>query len=76
VSASWIKKFLAKHSETKEPRITLFLNIRAAYERMCERVEQEHQNELTKIAALRGELNALDRGFVELVGSAPTKAKT
>lgn len=66
-SSSWLKKFLSNHSEVKEPRITLFLSIRDAYRDLCNRVEQEHANELAKLAALRGQLNEVDQGFVEMV---------
>lgn len=74
MSSSWIAKFLSKSTEAKEPRITLFLNIREAYERVCSRVEQEHANELLKIEKLRGELNAVTAGFEELVDG-QTRAK-
>ncbi len=74
-SSSWLKKFLSRHSEVKEPRITLFLNIRQAYENVCNRVEQEHQNELLKIKLLRDEIHAATEGFVELVdGTAATQS--
>lgn len=66
VSPSWIRKFLARDEAVAEPRMTLFQNIRASYDNLCSRVEQEHQNELLKLAALKGELNAVDQGFVSL----------
>ena len=47
--------------------MTLFLNIRIAYEHLCNRVEQEHQAELAKIALLKREIDAVTGGFVELV---------
>lgn len=62
-SASWIRKFLSRSPEVKEPRITLFLNIRAAYENVCSRVEQEQANELLKISKLKDELDAVTQGF-------------
>lgn len=74
-SSSWLKKFLSRHSEVKEPRITLFLNIRAAYESLCNRVEQEHRLEEARIVALRGQLHAVDKGFVEMVSGSPGAAK-
>jgi hypothetical protein len=73
-SSSWLKKFLSCHSEVKEPRITLFLNIRAAYEALCNRVEQEHRLEEARIAALRKALDAPVAGFIEMVASTPRKA--
>jgi hypothetical protein len=66
-SASWVRKFIGRSDEVKEPRMTLFLNIRAAYEQLCNRVEQEHQNELAKIALLKKEIDEATRGFAELV---------
>ncbi len=66
-SSSWIKKFLSRSVEVKEPRITLFMNIRDAYENVCNRVEQERANELLKISKLRGELDAVTQGFDRLV---------
>lgn len=68
-SSSWIKKFLLRSEEVKEPRITLFLNIRSAYENVCARVEQEQANELLKIEKLKGELDAVTAGFDGVVGS-------
>ena len=69
-SASWVKKFVSKSAEVKEPRITLFLNIKAAYEKVCARVEQEHRLEEARAAALRVQLNASVEGFVEMVDGA------
>lgn len=66
-SASWAKKFVGCSGEVKEPRMTLFLNIRAAYENLCNRVEQEHQAELAKITLLKREIDAASEGFVEMV---------
>jgi hypothetical protein len=66
-STSWVKKFVRGDDMVAEPRMTLFLNIRAAYEDVCDRVEQEHQNEVAKLALLRGRINATTDGFVELV---------
>lgn len=75
-SSSWLKKFLSNHQEVKEPRITLFLSIRDAYRDLCNRVEQEHANELAKLAALRGQLNEVDQGFVEMVAGSSSPPKT
>lgn len=66
-SSSWVKKFIGRSDEVKEPRMTLFLNIRAAYEHLCNRVEQEHQAELAKITLLKREIDAAAGGFVEMV---------
>jgi hypothetical protein len=75
-SSSWVKKFLAKHPEVKEPRITTFLNIRLAYEVMCSRIEAETRREGERAAALKDELNAITDGFVELVNRKNRETQT
>lgn len=62
-SSSWIRKFLAKSEEVKEPRITLFQNIRANYENLCSRVEQENREDERRLLLIRGDLNAVTEGF-------------
>lgn len=62
-SGSWVRKFLADRNEVAEPRITLFLNIRAAYDQLCERVESDNRAEEHKLRILRGEINAVDQGI-------------
>lgn len=69
-SSSWLKKFLGRHAEVKEPRITLFLNIRSAYDSLCTRIEQENRLEEARIAALRSALHAPTEGFLEKVAAA------
>lgn len=59
VSSSWIRKFLARSEEVKEPRITLFHNIRAAYDQLCERVEADNRADEARLRALRGPLHAV-----------------
>jgi hypothetical protein len=70
-SSSWLRKFLSPQSTVAEPRITLFLNIRLAYENLCTRVEQQNRLDEARIAALRERLNAPVDGFVEMVARAP-----
>lgn len=62
-SSSWIRKFLAKSVEVKEPRITLFQNIRANYENLCNRVEQENRNDELRLRLIKGEIDAVTEGF-------------
>jgi hypothetical protein len=62
-SSSWIRKFLAKSEEVKEPRITLFQNIRANYENLCNRVEQENRNDELRLRLIKGEIDAVTEGF-------------
>jgi hypothetical protein len=64
-SSSWIKKFLADTGEVKEPRITLFQNIRAAYSNICERVETDNRADELRLQALKGQMDAITSGFVE-----------
>lgn len=64
-SSSWIRKFLAKSEEVKEPRITLFQNIRANYENLCNRVEQENRNDELRLRLIKGEIDAVTEGFME-----------
>lgn len=68
-SSSWIRKFLAKSEEVKEPRLTLFQNIRANYDDLCRLFEMEKANELLKQEKLRGELHAASSSFNRLVDS-------
>jgi hypothetical protein len=63
-SSSWVRKFLAKSEEVKEPRITLFQNIRASYENLCSRVEQENRNDELRLMLIKGEIDAVTEGFV------------
>jgi hypothetical protein len=67
-SASWVRAFLGKSEGVKEPRITLFQNIRASYENLCNRVEQENRHDEYRLRLIKGELNAVVEGFGEQVG--------
>jgi hypothetical protein len=62
-SSSWIKKFLADSGEVSEPRITLFQNIRAAYDNLCQRVEHQNRADELRLQALKGEMHAVTEGF-------------
>jgi hypothetical protein len=64
-SSSWVRKFLAKSEEVKEPRITLFQNIRASYENLCSRVEQENRDDEQRLMFIKGEIDAVTEGFGE-----------
>ena len=59
VSSSWVKKFLLDTGEVKEPRITLFQNIRAAYGQLCERVEHENEQDERRLRVLKGQIDAV-----------------
>lgn len=57
-SSSWLRKFLSKSDEAKEPRITLFQNIRVAYGNLCERVESENRTDELRLRLLKDKTNA------------------
>lgn len=61
-SSSWVKKFLADTGEVSEPRITLFQNIRDAYNNICERIEADNRADEQRLRGLRGSLNAVTEG--------------
>lgn len=61
-SSSWVKKFLADRGEVSEPRITLFENIRQAYNNICERIEADNRADEQRLRILRGQMNAVTEG--------------
>ncbi len=63
-SPSWLSKFVNKSYEVKEPRLTLFANIRAAYGQYCSRVEQENRDDEQANARLREKLNEVAKSLV------------
>lgn len=62
-SASWVRKFLADSKEVKEPRLTLFQNIRAHYVKLCDRVEQQNRIDELRLRMIEGELHAVTEGL-------------
>ena len=64
-SSSWVRAFLGKSEAVKEPRITLFQNIRASYENLCNRVEQENRHDEHRLRLIKGDLDAVTEGFGE-----------
>lgn len=60
-SSGWIRKFVRGY-EAKEPRATLYENIKAQYEALCARVEQDNRADEMRLQALRGSLNAITEG--------------
>jgi hypothetical protein len=62
-SSSWVRKFLADTGEVKEPRITIFQNIRAAYSNICERVETDNRADEQRLQSLKGQMDAITSGF-------------
>jgi hypothetical protein len=61
-SAGWIRKFI-KGYEAKEPRATLYENIRASYEAYCNRVELENEADELRLQSLRSR-NAATQSMV------------
>jgi hypothetical protein len=61
-SSSWVQKFLADRGEVSEPRITLFENIRQAYNNICERIEADNRADEQRLRILRGQMNAVTEG--------------
>ncbi|MBN8968962.1 MAG: hypothetical protein J0G95_10930 [Rhizobiales bacterium] len=64
-SSSWVRKFLASSPEVKEPRITLFQNIRTAYSNLCERVEQDNRRDELRLQAIKGQIDAVTESLEE-----------
>jgi Mg-chelatase subunit ChlI len=61
-SAGWIRKFI-KGYEAKEPKASLYENIRENYEAFCDRVEQENEHDEKRLMSLRGKRDAGNQGF-------------
>jgi hypothetical protein len=64
VSPGWLRK-LIKGYEAKEPRATIYENIRAHYEAFCNRVEQENKIDEARLRLLAGNPYAADQSSRE-----------
>lgn len=64
VSPGWLRK-LIKGYEAKEPRATIFENIRVSYESLCSRVEHENELDEQRLRLLARKPNEIDQGFLE-----------
>ena len=73
-SSDWIRKFI-KGRDAKEPGWTTGWNILDQYNRICNRVEQEHDTERTKILALKEQIDAATSSVNRMVEIAE-RAKT
>lgn len=62
-SSSWIRKFLTYEDAVAEPRITLFENIREAYNNICERIEADNRADEQRWQDLKDKMNAVTEGF-------------
>lgn len=75
-SAEWIRKFI-NGSEAKEPKWTVGWNLIDHYNRICTRVEQEHDKERLLIQTLKREIDAVTSPvarMVEIAARAETPA--
>jgi len=52
VSAGWFRKYVRGY-EAKEPRETVYENIKAAYEEFCMRIEKENEVDELRLQSLR-----------------------
>ncbi|HEU4770893.1 MAG TPA: hypothetical protein VFS68_01940 [Candidatus Udaeobacter sp.] len=57
-SSGWIRKFVRGY-EAKEPRATLYENIKASYDALCARIEADNRADELRLKALRGTKNAI-----------------
>lgn len=62
-SSSWLRQYLANTGAVGEPRISLFQNIKTAYDKICERVEADNRAAELRLATLRGTLDEVTAGF-------------
>jgi hypothetical protein len=86
-SSAWLRKFIGRSPDVR-PDLVVGLNILSLhagfdisklYGQLCERVEQEHQNERARNDALRAEIHEAIEGALEMVvrarrGSSPQEA--
>ena len=68
VSPGWFRKYVRGY-EAKEPKATVYENIRANYEAFCNRVEQENEKDELRLQALRRGPNARTEITTEKIGS-------
>lgn len=67
-SASWLRKFLGGHPGAALS-FEVGFQIRAAYDRLCERVEAAQETERAKLEAVRRALDAADESDHRLVAT-------
>jgi len=65
VSPGWLRRFIKDYEAAKEPKATVYENIRANYEAFCNRVEQENEKDELRLQALRRGPNARTEGISE-----------
>ena len=62
-SSSWVQKFIRDSGEVKPPCDPLFLRIRAAYDDLCNRVEQQNKRDEKRLRELKGKIDAAAAGI-------------
>lgn len=62
-SSSWVRKFLTYDDKVAEPRITLFHNISAYYNNVCERIEAENRTDELRLRQLKGKMDAVGKSI-------------
>jgi len=66
-SPGWLRK-LIKGYEAKEPRATIYENIRAQYEALCSRVERENELDEARLRLLMGNAHEVIESNLEQAG--------
>jgi hypothetical protein len=61
-SSSWVQKFIRDSGEVKPPCQPLLLRICAAYDQLCERVEQQNKRDEIRLRELKGKIDAVAAG--------------
>ena len=62
-SSSWVQKFIRDSGEVKPPCDPLLLRIRAAYNDLCNRVEQENKRDEQRLRQLKDKIDAAAAGM-------------
>lgn len=86
-SASWLRKFIGRSHEAKEPRWIVGQSIMTQYDRFCSLIEAEQATERARNVARRAEINAAlgrtveamareTRGVAARAGVAPVGLET
>ena len=61
-SSSWVQKYLRDTGEVKSPCPPLLLRICAAYDQLCDRVEQENKRDEQRLRQLKDKIDAAAAG--------------
>ena len=61
-SSSWVQKFIRDTGEVRSPCPPLLLRICAAYDQLCDRVEQENKRDEQRLRQLKDKIDAAAAG--------------